>query len=89
MVKELYSIQSTTGSTGSISLKNNEFTYSLAGRNVRTGLNYVTNVEFLESLPLSKVSARVTFLSMMGDKQSVEFVINENDFRALKQNIGK
>lgn len=88
-MKDLFAIQNESGQTGSISLKGEEFAFSLGSKNVRSKASYVTAVSLVGNLPLSKVKASVTFMSLMGDSQTVDFIINENDFRALKQNLKK
>ena len=88
-MKDLFTIHNEGGQTGSISLKNGEFAFSLGSKNSRSKTNYVTGVSLIGNLPLSKVKASVTFMSLMGDSDTVEFIINDNDYKALKQNLGK
>lgn len=87
-MKEFYSIQNEVA-TGGVILKNQELTYNLGGRSFKIQASYVSSLELIAKLPLSKVKARMTYYTLMGDKQAIEFNINENDFKALKQNLNK
>ena len=60
-----------------------------AGRVLQMRNNYVVSLERGNKLPLSKVGAIVWYYDMFGNKESIAFAMNEDDFRALKKILGK
>ncbi len=73
---------------GSIQVTDDLLRYSM-DKTFETRLTYIQSLEKVEDKALNKCSAKLTYYNLLGDLQSVEFTINNNDFQGLKKAIGK
>ncbi len=78
----------TQSKTGYIDVDGENVTYSL-DRTFQTKQSYVQSIEKTGDMALSKCSAKMSYYSLMGDLQSVEFIINQNELLGLKKTLGK
>ena len=51
--------------------------------------NYVAGVERTGAAALNKCSAKIEYYDMFGSKNAVNFLMHEDDFRALKSDLQK
>ncbi|HIH20760.1 TPA: hypothetical protein HA244_05830 [Candidatus Micrarchaeota archaeon] len=51
--------------------------------------NMVSAVEDVEKAALGKVKVELQYYDMTGSKNTFEFFMNENEFRAFKKTLGK
>ena len=58
-------------------------------RKILVTKNYVTALERLSGKPLNKCQCRLDYFDMFGNKASLEFSMYENEFLALKADLGK
>ncbi len=85
----MYKYQISDGSGfGAIEVTDDLLRYSL-NKTFETRLTYVQSIEKTGDKALSKCQAKLTYYNLLGDLQSVEFVINNNDFQGLKKTLGK
>lgn len=59
------------------------------GHAVTIKKNYVASLEKTADLALSRANAVLSYYDMFGNKESISFIINDNDLRALKKRLGK
>ncbi len=71
-----------------IEMYDEEFKIS-GGKNAVIRKASVTSLEKLGNLPMAKVAARMEYYSIIGDKNVLEFRINEMDFKSLKKDLKK
>jgi hypothetical protein len=55
----------------------------------KIGRNMVSAVSEVSKASLGKVEVDFEYYDMMGSKNSVRLLMNENEFRALKKTLGK
>ncbi|GEM_PF-4724429 len=55
----------------------------------KIGRNMVSAVRNVGKAAFGKVEVEFEYYDLMGDKEIVKILMNENEFRALKKNLGK
>ena len=73
---------------GTIEVYGDEVRLSL-GKATTLKKNYVSGVIKKDSLALNKVSVELLYYDLFGNRESKEFSMAENDYRALKNLLGK
>jgi hypothetical protein len=73
---------------GEITVSEEEVAFS-GPKNFRVRKGSVTAVEKLNSLPMAKVTAQLEYYDLSGFKNTVEFRMNEIDFRSLRADLSK
>jgi hypothetical protein len=58
-------------------------------RKVLITSNYITSLEKLASKSLNKCDVRLNYYDIFGNKTDLAFMMYENEFRALKADLGK
>ena len=82
-------IVSSEEGTGSVEVGDENVVVVLGDKSVRFKRSYADAVEKLADLALGKVKVHLDYYDLLGSKESMEFGMNENDFRALKHLLGK
>lgn len=62
---------------------------NLIGFGKKIGRNMVSAVTEVSKKPLGKVEVDFEYYDMMGGKNNVTFLMNENEFRVFKKTLGK
>jgi len=74
---------------GSIEVGEKDTVVSLPERTHRFLTRYVTGVELGDKMALGKIKVHLTYYDLLGTREELELVMNENDSKALKKALGK
>jgi|GEM_PF-3354006 len=77
------------GSRGLVTVFDEGIVIQASGRNTVVRANYVHELSKLSDEPFSKVKAELAYYDMFGNLEHSQFVLNANDFLALKQDLRK